>query len=81
MRLSSHWRCIAFSLPRSNTAVVDFGYGERKSSADEQLIVQDISDAKLNIKFFQNVKKRLDETADVDIAKWRIEQLPLVCNH
>ncbi len=57
------------SLVRKNTAVVDFGHGERKSSADGHLIVQDILDAKLNIQKFSNVKKRLDETADVDIAE------------
>ena len=48
---------------------MDFGHGERKSSADGHLIVQDILDAKLNIQKFSNVKKRLDETADVDIAE------------
>ncbi len=35
------------SLLRSNTAVVDFGYGERKSSADGHLIVQNILGAKI----------------------------------
>jgi len=48
---------------------VDFGYGERKSSADGHLIVQDIPDEKLNIQKIFYVKKRLDETADVDIAE------------
>ncbi len=48
---------------------MDFGYSERKSSADGHLIVQDIPDAKLNIQKIFNVKKRLDETADVDIAE------------
>ncbi len=35
------------SLPRNSTAVVDLGYGRRKSSADGHLIVHDILDAKI----------------------------------
>ena len=40
-------------------AVVDFGYGERKSSANGHLIVQDVLDA-LNIKNFFTVLKHIE---------------------
>ena len=43
---------------RKNTAVVDFGYGERKSSADAHLIVHNILHAKIeHPDFFQCQKK------------------------
>ena len=57
------------SLWRSNTAVVDFGYGERKSSADAELNTQNILHAKNECPGFSKTKERSDKIAALDIAK------------